>query len=149
MRNSMRSMRQRQEHAHARRPPTKISARLGMAGTWLASTCKSGSATVMMKPSKKASTTTTHSFLLPVMAEPTRSPMGVMESSAPRVKNIIPTRMSTVPTKKQSRMPEGMGAMEKQSSSTTPTMGSTACIASVNFSFRALRFSNGSPRCRG
>lgn len=85
--------------------------KFGTDGTCDASTCKSGSETVMIKPSKNESVITTPSFFVFVMAVPMRSPMGVMAVSAPVVKNIMPTKMSTVPIKKHSRTLGESGAM--------------------------------------
>lgn len=65
---------------------------------------------------------------------PTRSPMGLMLISAPRVKNRMPTMIMAAPSRKQSRMLGEMGATVKQSTSTMATMGSTACNASSSFS---------------
>ena len=52
------------------------------------------------------------------------------------VKNIMPTRSSTVPIKKQSRILGEMGATVKHSSMTIHTIGITACSASIHFSDR-------------
>lgn len=57
------------------------------------------------------------------MAVPMRSPMAV---SAPVVKNIMPTKMSTVPIKKHSRTLGESGAMVNESASTMVMMGRTA-----------------------
>ena len=61
-----------------------------------------------------------------VSIAPTRSPMGLMLISAPSVKNMMPTMIIAAPSRKQSRMLGETGAMEKQSTSTIATMGSTA-----------------------
>ena len=74
------------------------------------------------------------SFWLRVSMEPTRSPMGVMLISAPRVKNMMPTMIMAAPSRKQSRMLGETGAMLKQSTSTMAAMGRTACSASSSFS---------------
>ena len=52
--------------------------------------------------------------------------MGLMLISAPSVKNMMPTMIIAAPSRKQSRMLGETGAMEKQSTSTMATMGSTA-----------------------
>ena len=52
--------------------------------------------------------------------------MGVMAVSAPVVKNIMPTKMSTVPIKNQSRTLGESGAMVNESASTMVMMGRTA-----------------------
>ena len=107
---------------------------LGMEGTWFASTCKSGSEMVMRKPSRKPTPMMRKRFWLRVSMEPTRSPMGVMLISAPRVKNMMPTMIMAAPSRKQSRMLGETGAMLKQSTSTMAAMGRTACSASSSFS---------------
>ena len=88
----------------------------------------------MITPRRKASTRTTQSFRLFVIAGPTRSPMGDMAISAPRLKNIIPTVRSTAPARKQSRIPEGTGTSAKHSTKTIPAIGSTAAVDSLSFS---------------
>ena len=88
---------------------------------------------VIRKPSKKPSTRMRGSLRLRVMTAPTRSPMGVMLISAPRVKNMMPTTIMAAPSKKHSRMLGDTGATVKQSTSTMATMG-TACSASKSFS---------------
>ena len=130
--------------ASTRNAPTpaatdKISVILGTAGTWPASTWRSGSEMVMRKPSRKPITMMTPRLRLRVTAEPTRSPMGVMLASAPRVKNIMPTMIMAAPSRKHSRMLGEMGAALKHSASTMPTMGSTARSPSSSFSFNLGR----------
>ena len=119
-------------------PPAtaRISVRLGMDGTCPASTCKSGSEMVIMKPRRKQRNSTSPRCMLPAIFLPTFSPMGVMDSSAPRLKNIMP-RISRIPPKRNSRrIPEGRGAMVKLKRSTIPIMGRTAFNASLSFSSR-------------
>jgi hypothetical protein len=79
--------------------------------------------------------TINQTFLDLVMTEPTFSPIGVIDSSTPTLKNSIPTIKSTAPTKKVNRMLGGIGAMEKHSSNTMPKIGKTAFRVSDNFSF--------------
>ena len=100
----------------------------------MASTCRSGSEMVMRNPSRKPTPRITGRLRLRVSTAPTRSPMGVMLISAPSVKNMMPTTMSTAPSRKHSRMLGDTGAMVKHSTSTMATMGSTACRASNSFS---------------
>ena len=69
-----------------------------------------------------------------VIFAPTFSPMGVMEISAPREKNIMPTMTSTAPNKKLSKMPGDIGAMVKLRHRTMTMMGTTAERASDIFS---------------
>ena len=111
----------------------------GTEGTCSASTCKSGSEIVMIRPSRNESTTTMPSFLVRVIAVPTRSPIGVIAISAPAENSIMPTSSSAAPIRKQSRMLGEIGAMVKESSSTMQTIGSTARTASIHFSDRFLR----------
>ena len=130
--------------AITRKAPTpaateRINTRLGTDGTWLASTCKSGSDMVMMKPRIKPITIILGKLRLLVMAEPTRSPMGVMLISAPRVKNIMPKIIMTAPSRKHSSTLGDRGAMKKLRTSTIATIGKTACSASTSFSFSFSR----------
>ena len=81
---------------------------------------------VIRKPSRKPTPMMRKSFWLRVSMEPTRSPMGVMLISAPRVKNMMPTMIMAAPSRKQSRMLGETGAMLKQSTSTMAAMGRTA-----------------------
>ena len=68
----------------------RISTLLGMDWTWLASTCRSGSDTVIMNPSKKPSGKISQSFRVLVIRAPTYLPMGSMACSDPIVKNTMP-----------------------------------------------------------
>ena len=123
-------------------PPAtdRISTLLGMDCTWLASTCRSGSETVISTPRTKPESRMSHSFRVLVSLPPTCCPMGSMASSAPRVKNIIPMISSTPPNRNDSRMLLGMGATETLSSSTMAMMGTTALRDSFNFSDSRLRY---------
>ena len=58
---------------------------------------------VTINPRRNATATITGRFRLLVRQVPMRSPMGVMDISAPRVKNIMPTRISTAPIRKHRR----------------------------------------------
>ena len=118
----------------------RMSTALGMDCTWFASTCRSGSEMVIIKPSRKPRGRMIHSFFVRVMRAPSRSPMGSMASSAPRVKNIIPASSSSAPARKASRMLAGMGARVTDSSSTMATMGRTAFRASCHFSCNFPRY---------
>ena len=138
MRNSIRS------RANTRNRPTPqataaIRMPFGMEGTCPARTCRSGSDTVMIKPSRKERETISVSFLLFVMQVPTFSPMGVMESSAPSVKNIMPRTSRTAPIRKHKRILGEIGATEKQRMRTITMIGSTATSASRNFSISLSR----------
>ena len=118
---------------------TKISTRFGTDGTCSASTCRSGSEIVMIAPSKKEPPITSHSFLDRVSPAPIRSPIGVIASSAPSVKNIIPASSSTAPIKNSVKSPVGSGAIVKHSSSTITRIGATAFSASSSFSSKFVR----------
>ena len=80
---------------------------------------------VIRKPSRKPTPMMRKRFWLRVSMEPTRSPMGVMLISAPKVKNMMPTMIMAAPSRKQSRMLGETGAMLKQSTSTMAAMGRT------------------------
>ena len=73
------------------------------------------------------------------MWAPTRSPMGVMAVSAPRVKRPMPTISSAAPIKKASSVAVGRGATVKLSTSTIAVMGTTEARASRIFSRRTVR----------
>ena len=104
----------------------RIKTRLGTALTCPANTCRSGSEMVMINPSKKDTRMMTNTFRLLVRQDPTRSPMGLMETSAPRVKNIIPARINMAPMRKHSRMLGETGAIKKHRISTIQIIGRTA-----------------------
>ena len=109
--------------------------RSGIDGTCPASTCRSGSATVMMTPIKKLMATMTHTFLDRVISLPTASPSGIMDISEPRVNNPIPTISSRLPSKNAIMALLEIGVIVKHSTSTMAVMGSTE----VSDSFRGLR----------
>ena len=118
----------------------RISSILGIACTCRASTCKSGSEMVISTPSTKPRVRISGRFLVFVIRAPTCSPMGVMATSAPTEKNIMPTTSKTAPVKKLSSIPLGIGATVRLSASKSTTMGSTAEMASRIFS-RSFCFS--------
>ena len=91
----------------------EISGLSGTAGTCRASTWRSGSATVMSTPITSAVIINNFRFLERVSCAPIRSPMGIMDRSAPRENRHIPTISKTSPTKKEPNVPPGMGAMVK------------------------------------
>ena len=111
---------------------------LGTPGTCSASTCRSGSETVTMKPIKNPTAATTHSLRERVMAAPTRSPMGVMAESAPRENRAMPRMTIAAPTRKASSVSVGMGAAVKLRISTITAMGSTEAMDSRSFSHRMV-----------
>ena len=87
-----------------------------------------------MMPISKLTHTTTHSFRDLVICAPTRSPMGSMAVSAPRVNKPIPTISSTAPTKNASSTSVGTGAAVKHKISTIRVIGTTEASASLTFS---------------
>lgn len=70
-----------------------------MAGTWLASTCRSGSATVMIMPMRKPTTVMIHTFFRRVISEPTACPSGIMDISDPSVNSPMPAISITPPSR--------------------------------------------------
>ena len=71
-----------------------------MCGTVSASTCRSGSATVMAKPSAKLTPRMSGRFFVRVSAVPILVPMGVMDCSAPSENRPMPTTSITPPMRK-------------------------------------------------
>ena len=112
---------------------------LGMEGTWLASTCRSGSEMVTMMPIRKPTNATTHSLRDLVIAAPRRSPSGVMNRSAPSVNRHMPRMSIAAPMRKAVSVATGMGDTLKHSSSTMSVTGATDVRASENFSRMTLR----------
>ena len=111
----------------------------GTAGTWRASTWRSGSATVTMAPRKKQTAATPTSLIFPPPnIRPIWSPMGIMAMSAPREKNPMPTISMPAPSRNSSSVPMGMGASVKLSTSMMTVMGSTEERDSAIFSFSFL-----------
>ena len=69
---------------------------------------------------------------------PTRSPMGIMAMSAPRVKKPIPTIRKAAPARNNIRGSSGMGVIVMQRSSTIQVTGRTQERDSEIFSFNFL-----------
>ena len=109
-------------------------------GTCPASTCRSGSDIVMMKPSMKHNPIITGSRFDCAIRVPIRSPIGVIDISAPSVKNIIPTTRRIAPIIKAIRMPGGTGAIVKLNINTIAMIGTTASNDSFNFSDNFVRY---------
>ena len=105
-----------------------------MACTCCASTCRSGSETVISTPSTKPRIRIRRRFRVRVTRAPTCPPIGVMATSAPTEKNIMPPTSITAPRRKLSITPLGIGATVMLSISTSVTMGSTAASASRSLS---------------
>ena len=144
-RNKMRST------ASARKTPTptatvQIRTLLGIDATWFASTCRSGSAMVMIVPSANATSTISSTFSRFASVLPTPSPSGVMDISAPSWKNPMPTISSTAPVRNSASVPISIGTSVTLSTSTIRVMGSTlerdSLTFSFSFSFIRLRWSS-------
>lgn len=112
-----------------------ISTRFGMDDTCSASTCRSGSEIVIITPRVNPTITIIHNFFVLSRLPPTLSPIGVIESSAPIVKNIIPPMTRIPPRRNCASMPVGIGAIVNASNSTMSIIGSTDQTASCAFSF--------------
>ena len=109
-----------------------------MPGTWVASTVRSGSATVTSTPTRKNTAAIRDTRLLRASFRPNASPMGIMAMSAPKVIRPIPTTRSTAPAKNSSNVSRGTGDPVMASSKMIKLTGSTLERASWVFSFSAL-----------
>ena len=107
-------------------------------GAFVASTCRSGSATVIAIPSIKLSRTISQSFLDFVIFAPMCVPICVIESSEPIVKRHIPTIIIAVPITNDKRSPFCTGTKNRHSMATIAAIGSTDATASCIFSFITL-----------
>ena len=112
----------------------RINVRFGTDGTCCARTCKSGSDIVMKKPIMKLTKITINKFLDLVMMVPVLSPIGVMDTSTPTLKNSIPIINNMAPIKKVINTLGGIGAIVKHSNKTIASIGMTAFKVSTNFS---------------
>lgn len=118
-----------------------MSTLLGIVGTCEAKTVKSGSATVINTPIKNAVIINKSSLREDVSLEPNRSPIVIIDISAPTVNKPIPRMRNTEANKKRTKVSGGIGATVKLSSKTMPVIGSTDVSASFNLSIRrSLRF---------
>ena len=106
----------------------------GIAGTCSASTCRSGSARVIIIPKTKPMIIGINALRDLLISIPIPSPMGVMARSAPRVNRPMPNTRSTAPKRNNTRVPEEMGDMVILSSSTIAVIGSTEESDSMIFS---------------
>jgi len=114
----------------------KIIVRSGTAVNCLASTCKSGSATVTAKPIKKHRKTIIIIFFEAEIDRPTSVPIGIIDKSVPREKKPIPTISITEPKRKSISIPAGIGArFVKLRISTIKVIGKTDEIDSLIFCF--------------
>ena len=99
-----------------------------------ASTDRSGSATVMSRPSTKQAPKRSVTFPVFVRPDPTRSPIGIIDMSAPRLKTAMPTIMSSVHTQKITAVRTSMPAPgTSETASTAAETGSTENTASRVF----------------
>ena len=126
--------------AAARKIPTptatvQMRTALGMEATWLASTCRSGSAMVTSAPSTKQISTTGSSSLPRLSRAPTPWPSGVIAISAPSWKKPMPTISSSAPIRNSVSAPISSGISVTLSTSTITVMGSTLESDSLIFSF--------------
>ena len=134
-----------QEHAHARRPRVRISTMSGTAGTWRASTCKSGSAMVMNGADGEAHSAMTPASVCTLAHDwlPTCSPMGIMAMSAPRVRKPRPiiSRHGPQPGTCSSAAPQGISGRHRECRAprTMAVMGMTADRDSRVFAFKFFR----------
>ena len=112
-----------------------ISIKSETASTCPANTCRSGSAIVVIRPSKKQTGTAKESLRSRVICFPTPSPIGIMAMSAPREKSPIPTIKSTAPTRKSISISAGMGTINALSTTTKREIGVTDLSASPIFPF--------------
>ena len=115
-------------------PTVSINTKLSICGTVSARTCKSGSATVIATPSIKLTTKIKTRFFDFVKEEPIFVPIGVIEISAPKSNKPIPTIIITAPIKKDSKSPDGNGAILKHNKVTITTMGRTESAELLIFS---------------
>ena len=80
----------------------KISTRLGMEGICRANTCRSGSAMVMITPSRKQANRGSRLFLDLCSCTPMPTPKGCMDVLEPMVNRAIPKISNMVPKRKRS-----------------------------------------------
>ena len=110
-----------------------------MVGTLAASTCRSGSATVMAMPSSRLTARISFRFLLLVSLAPMWVPICVMDTSEPMVNRPMPTISSTAPIRKDSIRSVVMGIKDRHITATISVMGRTEAAASLNFSSSRAR----------
>ena len=111
---------------------------LGIEGTWLARTTRSGSAIVIIIPmTRQINARTGRSFTF-IICAPTPSPSGVIAISAPSWKNAMPMMSIKAPTRNRAIVPVFMGTTKMLKSSTITVIGSTALTDSSIFSFSFL-----------
>ena len=109
----------------------------GTAGTWRASTCRSGSATVTAMPMARHTPMMRNVLFDWESFCPMAWPMGIMATSAPRVKRPVPAMRSAAPRMKRSNVPMGMGAIVNDRISTIAVIGRTAASDSRSLDLNA------------
>ena len=105
-----------------------------MAGTFAASTCKSGSATVMITPSRKLRIRIRASLRERVMLAPMCVPICVMDRSEPTVNRPMPMMIMTEPIKNESISALLTGIRNRHSAATISVIGRTDATDSRIFS---------------
>ena len=122
---------------------TMISTEDWMPGTLPASTCRSGSATVMAMPRRKLTERISFRLRDRVSCAPMWEPICVMDSSEPTVKSPMPRIRKRAPITKASIRSVSIGTQIRQSTATMVMMGSTEAQASFIFSRMTIRLFNG------
>ena len=115
---------------------------VSISGTFLASTCKSGSAMVMITPSTKLRIRITPSFFERVICAPMWVPICVMDRSDPTVNSPMPRMIMTDPIKNDSIRPLLTGIRNRHSAATISVIGSTEAMDSRIFSIITFLFGN-------
>ena len=98
---------------------------VGMVGTCSASTCKSGSETVIRNPSMKNMIRGIRIFLFLLKDLPIPSPSGSIDIVEPTVKKLIPRMSITVPSKNITSTPASSGIKVTDSTRTIRAIGMT------------------------
>ena len=99
---------------NARLTPSEILRIIIVSGTPFicpASTIKSGSAIVIKAPMKKVKITINNSFLVFTNVEPICFPMGIRDTSTPRLNNVIPIITTKALTRNSTKFHDGIGAI--------------------------------------
>ena len=115
-----------------------ISTVVSISGVFVASTCRSGSATVIATPSTKLISRISPSFRDLVILAPIWFPICVIDSSEPRVNRAIPTIIIREPIRNESISPLSMGTKNMQRTATINVIGSTDKTDSFIFSANTL-----------
>lgn len=100
--------------------------------------CRSGSAIVMMSPSRKLTSAMSHIFFDAVRRAPILLPMGSIAISAPMLNSPIPTTSANTPMTNSTTVLTDSGVNATLTSSTMSAIGSTDFRLSIIFSFIAV-----------